>query len=55
MGKQYSLHFGSMTLNTTHVKGKRGHYWWMTLTLDWCVAVRHLLTCAKFRISRVEG
>ena len=29
--------FGSMTLNTTHVRGKGGYIGWMTLKLGQCV------------------
>ena len=43
--------FVSMTLNTTHVRGKRGYHGRMTLKLSWCVHVRYLHMCAKFRGS----
>ena len=43
--------FVSMTLNTTHVRGKGGYNGGMTLKLSWCVRVRYLRMCAKFRGS----
>ena len=47
--------FGSMTLNTTHVRGKGGYNGWMTSKLDQCVWVMYLHACAKFRGSRVNS
>ena len=47
--------FGSMTLNTTHVRGKGGYNGWMTLKLGQCVWVMYLHACAKFRGSRVNS
>ena len=47
--------FGSMTLNTTHVRGKGGYYRWMTLKVGRWVCVRYLRMCAKFHGSRVNS
>ena len=46
--------FVSMTLNTTHVRGKGGYNGWMTLKLCRCVCVRYLRMCAKFHGSMTK-
>ena len=46
--------FVSMTLNTTHVRGKEGYKGWMTLKLGRCVCVRYLRMCAKFHGSMTK-
>ena len=46
---------GSMTLNTTLVRGKGGYIGGMTLKLGWCVRVRSLHMCAKFQVSTVNS
>ena len=47
--------FVSMTLNTTHVRGKGGYNGWMTLKLGRCVCVRYLRMCAKFHGSMINS
>ena len=47
--------FGSMTLKTTHVRGKGGYNGWMTLKLGRCVCVRYLRMCAKFHGSMINS
>ena len=47
--------FGSMTLKTTHVRGKGGYIGWMTLKLGRCVCVRYLRMCAKFHGSMINS
>ena len=47
--------FGSMTMKTTHVKGKGGYNGWMTLKFGRCVCVELLHRCAKFHSSRVNS
>ena len=47
--------FVSMTLNTTHVRGKGGYNEWITLKLGRCVCVRYLRMCAKFHGSMINS
>ena len=47
--------FGSMTLNTTHMRGKGVYIGWMTLKLDRCVCVMYLHMCAKFHGSMTKS
>ena len=45
---------GTMTMNITHMWGKGGYIWWMTLQLSRCVRVRYLHMCAKIQVSMVN-
>ena len=46
--------FRSLTLSTTHVKGKAGYSGWMTLKLGRCVCGKELHICAKFHDSMTK-